>query len=95
MYANTSARVDALTRFKLSLSPPNVPKLSAEIEAKSSLGFEVGFGTQKVEIDCQNNVQNASKTTRFSTLNELNEPPPIYQGAISDYKYPSAKRLVD
>ena len=46
-----------------------MPRLSAEIEAKSSLGFEIGFGTRQIEIDCQNDVQNASKTTRFSTLN--------------------------
>ena len=45
-----------------------MPRLSAEIEAKSSLGFEIGFGTRQIEIDCQNDVQNASKTTRFSTL---------------------------
>ena len=31
-----------------------MPRLSAEIEAKSSLGFEIGFGTRQIEIDCQN-----------------------------------------
>ena len=46
-----------------------MPRLSAEIEAKSSLGFEIGFGAQQIEIDCQNDVQNASKTAWFSTLN--------------------------
>ena len=37
---------------------PNMPRLSVEIEAKSSHGFEVGFGTQQTETDCQNDVQN-------------------------------------
>ena len=50
----------------------DMPRLSAEIEAKSSLGFEIGFGAQQIEIDCQNDVQNASKTTWFSTLNYPN-----------------------
>ena len=35
-----------------------MPRLSAEIEAKSSLSFEIGFGTRQIEIDCQNDVQN-------------------------------------
>ena len=36
----------------------DVLRLSAEIKAKSSLGFEIGFGTQQIKIDCQNDIQN-------------------------------------
>jgi hypothetical protein len=50
-----------------------VPKLSAEVEVKTSFGFEVGFGIQRIKIDCQNDVQNAFKTTQFSALNYPNE----------------------